>query len=103
MGSDAAAIASTRRDGTAKESRPAAESGERRDRVAPIRRYRRCTGRSRMIITSGRPCSSSSAACSTRLDGFAAKIFDCRSAFGEVFDAITDGICYGFALVLLGG
>ena len=37
-----------------------------------------------------------------KVDGFAAKLFDCRSAFGEMFDAITDGICYGFALVLLG-
>jgi phosphatidylglycerophosphate synthase len=37
-----------------------------------------------------------------KVDGFAAKIFDCRSTFGELFDAITDGICYGFALVLLG-
>ena len=35
-----------------------------------------------------------------KLDGFVAKIFDCRSAFGELFDAITDAICYGFALVL---
>ncbi|MBX3159422.1 MAG: CDP-alcohol phosphatidyltransferase family protein [Deltaproteobacteria bacterium] len=33
-----------------------------------------------------------------KVDGFVAKIFDCRSAFGEVFDAITDGLCYGFAL-----
>jgi phosphatidylglycerophosphate synthase len=36
-----------------------------------------------------------------KVDGFVAKVFDCRSAFGEVFDAITDGICYGFALILV--
>lgn len=36
-----------------------------------------------------------------KLDGLAARIFDCRSAFGELFDAITDGICYGFALVII--
>jgi len=36
-----------------------------------------------------------------KLDGLVAKVFDCRSAFGEIFDAITDGICYGFALVLV--
>src|SRR4029079_19442935 len=29
------------------------------------------------------------------------KLFDCRSAFGELFDAITDGLCYGFGLVLV--
>jgi phosphatidylglycerophosphate synthase len=36
-----------------------------------------------------------------KLDGAVAKIFDCRSAFGELFDAITDGVCYGFAMVIL--
>jgi phosphatidylglycerophosphate synthase len=36
-----------------------------------------------------------------KLDGLVAKIFDCRSAFGEVFDAIADGICYGSALILV--
>ena len=36
-----------------------------------------------------------------KLDGLAAKVFDCRSAFGEVFDAIADGICYGFGIVVL--
>lgn len=36
-----------------------------------------------------------------KLDGLVAKIFDCRSVFGEVFDAITDGICYGFAIVVV--
>jgi phosphatidylglycerophosphate synthase len=36
-----------------------------------------------------------------KLDGLAAKVFDCRSQFGELFDAITDGICYGFALIII--
>jgi phosphatidylglycerophosphate synthase len=36
-----------------------------------------------------------------KLDGAVAKLFDCRSAFGEVFDAITDGICYGFAMIIV--
>lgn len=36
-----------------------------------------------------------------KLDGLVAKIFNCRSAFGELFDAITDGICYGFGLILV--
>ena len=36
-----------------------------------------------------------------KLDGLVAKLFDCRSAFGEMFDAITDGLCYGFGLVLV--
>ena len=36
-----------------------------------------------------------------KVDGLAAKVFNCRSAFGEVFDAITDGICYGFGLILV--
>lgn len=36
-----------------------------------------------------------------KVDGAVAKIFNCRSTFGEVFDAVTDGICYGFALILL--
>jgi phosphatidylglycerophosphate synthase len=36
-----------------------------------------------------------------KLDGLVAKIFDCRSAFGVLFDAITDGLCYGFGLVLV--
>jgi len=35
-----------------------------------------------------------------KLDGFVAKVFDCRSAFGEIFDAITDGICYGAGLIV---
>ena len=36
-----------------------------------------------------------------KVDGLVAKIFDCRSVFGELFDAITDGICYGFCLLVL--
>jgi phosphatidylglycerophosphate synthase len=36
-----------------------------------------------------------------KLDGLAARIFDCRSTFGELFDAITDGLCYGFGLILV--
>jgi phosphatidylglycerophosphate synthase len=36
-----------------------------------------------------------------KLDGLVARIFDCRSAFGEMFDAATDGICYGFCLVVV--
>lgn len=36
-----------------------------------------------------------------KVDGLVAKLFDCRSAFGELFDAITDGLCYGVGLVLV--
>lgn len=36
-----------------------------------------------------------------KLDGLVARIFDCRSAFGELFDAITDGLCYGIGLILV--
>jgi phosphatidylglycerophosphate synthase len=36
-----------------------------------------------------------------KVDGLAAKIFDCKSSFGELFDAITDGICYGLGLILV--
>jgi phosphatidylglycerophosphate synthase len=36
-----------------------------------------------------------------KVDGLVARIFDCRSAFGELFDAITDALCYGFGLVLV--
>lgn len=36
-----------------------------------------------------------------KLDGLVAKLFNCRSAFGEMFDAITDGICYGFCLIIV--
>lgn len=36
-----------------------------------------------------------------KLDGLVARIFNCRSAFGELFDAITDALCYGFGLVIV--
>jgi phosphatidylglycerophosphate synthase len=36
-----------------------------------------------------------------KLDGLFARIFDCRSVFGEIFDASADAICYGFALILV--
>jgi phosphatidylglycerophosphate synthase len=36
-----------------------------------------------------------------KLDGLAARVFDCRSQFGEMFDAITDALCYGFALIVV--
>lgn len=36
-----------------------------------------------------------------KVDGLVAKVFNCRTTFGEVFDAITDGICYGFALIVV--
>ena len=36
-----------------------------------------------------------------KLDGLVARIFDCRSAFGELFDAIADAVCYGFGLIVV--
>src|SRR5262245_52598325 len=36
-----------------------------------------------------------------KLDGLVARVFNCRSGFGELFDAITDGICYGFGLIVV--
>lgn len=36
-----------------------------------------------------------------KLDGLMARIFDCRSTFGEMFDAIADGVCFGFALIVV--
>jgi phosphatidylglycerophosphate synthase len=36
-----------------------------------------------------------------KLDGAVATIFDCKSAFGELFDAVTDALCYGFAMVVV--
>ena len=36
-----------------------------------------------------------------KLDGAFAKLFDCKSPFGEMFDALTDALCYGYALVLV--
>jgi phosphatidylglycerophosphate synthase len=35
-----------------------------------------------------------------KLDGLVAKMFDCKSSFGEFFDAITDGVCYSFCLIV---
>jgi phosphatidylglycerophosphate synthase len=35
------------------------------------------------------------------VDGWVAKRFRCQTQFGEVFDAIADGVLYGSALVLL--
>jgi cardiolipin synthase (CMP-forming) len=35
------------------------------------------------------------------LDGWVAKIFDCRSGFGELFDAVADAVCYGFFMIVL--
>jgi phosphatidylglycerophosphate synthase len=37
------------------------------------------------------------------LDGLAARVFDCRSQFGEVFDAVADGVLYAVCLVVLAG
>ncbi|HVK77827.1 MAG TPA: CDP-alcohol phosphatidyltransferase family protein [Kofleriaceae bacterium] len=34
-------------------------------------------------------------------DGMVARLFRCQTPFGEVFDAIADGFCYGFALLVL--
>lgn len=36
-----------------------------------------------------------------KLDGLVARVFDCRSPFGELFDAIADALCYGFGLVVV--
>jgi phosphatidylglycerophosphate synthase len=35
------------------------------------------------------------------VDGLVARLFKCQTAFGEVFDAIADGFCYGFAIIVL--
>jgi phosphatidylglycerophosphate synthase len=35
------------------------------------------------------------------LDGPVARLCKCTSGFGELFDAITDAICYGFCLAVL--
>lgn len=37
-----------------------------------------------------------------KLDGIAAKVFDCKTPFGSLFDAIADAVCYGFFMVVLG-
>ncbi len=34
-------------------------------------------------------------------DGAVARLFKCQTTFGEVFDALADGICYGFAIIVL--
>jgi cardiolipin synthase (CMP-forming) len=34
-------------------------------------------------------------------DGLVARKFNCQTPFGEVFDAIADGICYGFMIIVL--
>jgi CDP-diacylglycerol--glycerol-3-phosphate 3-phosphatidyltransferase len=34
-------------------------------------------------------------------DGAVARAFDCITPFGEVFDAIADGFCYGFFLLVM--
>lgn len=34
-------------------------------------------------------------------DGALARKFDCSSGFGELFDAITDGVCYSFFIIVL--
>lgn len=34
-------------------------------------------------------------------DGAVARAFNCASGFGELLDAITDAVCYGFFLVVL--
>ena len=36
-----------------------------------------------------------------KLDGLVAKLFDCKSELGAIFDAITDALCYGFCLVVV--
>jgi phosphatidylglycerophosphate synthase len=36
-----------------------------------------------------------------KLDGLVARVFNCRSAFGELFDALTDAACYGFGLIVV--
>jgi len=35
------------------------------------------------------------------VEGLVARVFRCQSQFGEVFDAIADGILYGICLVIL--
>jgi phosphatidylglycerophosphate synthase len=36
-----------------------------------------------------------------KLDGLVARVFNCKSAFGELFDAIADAVCYGFGLIVV--
>ena len=35
------------------------------------------------------------------VDGWVAKTFHCQTQFGEVFDALTDGVLYGSLLIIL--
>jgi len=35
------------------------------------------------------------------LDGAVARLFDCITPFGAVFDAIADGFCYGFFMLVV--
>ncbi|MBP8811073.1 MAG: CDP-alcohol phosphatidyltransferase family protein [Kofleriaceae bacterium] len=35
------------------------------------------------------------------VDGAVARLFKCHTPFGEVFDAIADALCYGFAMVVV--
>ena len=35
------------------------------------------------------------------IDGAVARLFNCASGFGELLDAITDAICFGFFMVVL--
>ena len=34
-------------------------------------------------------------------DGAVARAFKCQTPFGEVFDAIADALCYGFAIIVV--
>jgi phosphatidylglycerophosphate synthase len=38
-----------------------------------------------------------------QFDGVVARLLDCVTPFGAIFDAITDAICYGFMMVVLVG
>lgn len=34
-------------------------------------------------------------------DGAVARLFKCQTPFGEMFDAIADALCYGFAMIVV--
>jgi len=36
-----------------------------------------------------------------KVDGPVARLFDCKTNFGAIFDAITDGVCYAFMFIVL--
>ncbi len=36
-----------------------------------------------------------------KVDGPVARLFDCKTDFGAIFDAITDGACYAFMFIVL--